>query len=171
MSRSYYVDLSVTDVPPLLEEPYSPPERVSRWRVNFYYTSGSKEEDFWKDEGKFWNKDVEGFLDHRSGAQEVLAKTVAAGDTPEQKIRKLYAFVAGLENRSYIPRRSDAETRILEIKENENAEEVLRQKSGNHEDINRLLVALAREAGIQGWMIWVPDRSDELFEEHFLNTN
>ena len=171
LPRTYFVDLSVSDVPPLLEEPYSPPEKVSRWRVNFYYTSGSKESDYWKDEGKYWNKDVESFLNHRDGAHDVLAKAIAAGDTPEQKVKKLYAFVASLENRSYIPHRSDPETRVLEIKENESAEEVLRQKSGNHDDLNRLLVALAREADIPAWMIWVPDRSDELFDSHYLSTS
>ena len=171
MPRQAWIELSATDIAPYLEEPFSPPGRAMKYRVNFYYTSGSKEADFWKDEGKFWNKEVEGFVNHRNGAQEILAKTVAASDTPEQKIRKIYAFVASLENRSYIPQRATQEEHALEIKPNKNAEDVLQQRSGYHDDLNRLLVALAHEADIPGWLMWVPDRGETFFQPHYLSTS
>ena len=171
LPRQYSIELSTSNVPPFLEEPYSPPSRTMRYRANFYYTSGSGEEDYWKDEKKFWNKEVEGFVNHCKGAQEVLGKTIATGDTTEQKVRKIYAFVAGLENRSYIPRRAAQEEHALEIKPNKNAEDVLQQRSGYHDDLNRLFVALVREADIPAWLMWVPDRSENFFQSHYLSTS
>ena len=169
--KSYSVDMSIQNVPPLLDEPYSPPTRSSRWRVNFYYTAGAKEADYWKTESKYWNKEVEGYLGHRDGAAEVLAKTTAAVDTPEQKVRKIYAYVAGLENRSYIPARATQEEHALEIKPNKNAADVLQQRSGYHDELNRLFAALVREADIPAWMMRVPDRSENFFEPHYLSTS
>ena len=171
MPIQYSIELSTFDVPAFLEEPYSPPQRAMRYRANFYYTSGSKEEDYWKDEKKFWNKDVESFVNHRSGVQEVLDKTIAPGDTPEQKVHKIYALVASLENRSYIPRRATQEEHALAIKPNKNAEDVLQQHSGYHDDLNRLFVALVREADIPAWLMWVPDRSENFFQSHYLSTS
>ena len=164
------IDLELSDVDPLLDEPYSPPEEAIRMRVNFYYTDGAKLEDYWKVESKYWNKDVESFVEHRGGAGDTLAKITAAGDTPEQKLKKIYAYVTQLENRSYIPARVVQEEHALGIKPNKSAEDVLRQASGDHDDLNRLFLALVRDAGFSGHMIWVADRTTTFFDEHFLST-
>ena len=77
--------------------------RNSSWRVNFYYVVSGKEEDYWKDQGKYWSKDVDSFLGKKKGISEAVAKIVTASDSPEQKARKIYAFVSQLENQSYVP--------------------------------------------------------------------
>jgi len=144
--RSQWVELAMSDIAPYLDEPYSPPATVMKMRVNFYYTDGGKFEDYWKTESKYWKKDVEGFLNHRGGADSALAKILAAGDTPEQKVKKIYTFVTQLENRSYIPARAVQEEHALNIKPNKNAEDVLQQRSGDHDELNRLFVALVQAA-------------------------
>jgi len=169
--RTHAVELTAHDIAPYVEEPYSPPARSAKWRVSFYYTAGSKEEEYWKTESKFWNKEVDGFLDHRNGASETLARITTAADNPEQKVRKIYAFVAALENRSYIPARARQEEHALEIRPNKNAADVLEQRSGYHDELNRLFAALVREAGLPASMMLVPDRSENFFDPHFLNTN
>ena len=168
--RQSTVQLSMTDIPPYLDEPYSPPARAMKWRVNFYYRTENKLDEFWKVESKYWNKDVEGFVNHRNGAAEALGKAILAADTPEQKVKKIYAFVAELENRSYIPARAVQEEKALAIKPNKNAEDVLRQRSGDHDDLNRAFAALVLEAGIPAWMMHVPDRTETFFDEHYLST-
>lgn len=169
--RSQWVELAMSDILPFLDEPYSPPARVMKMRVNFYYTDGAKMENFWKTESKYWKKDVEGFLNHRNGAEEALAKIVTASDTPEQKVRKIYGFVTELENRSYIPTRVAQEERALSIKPNKSAEDVLQQRSGDHDDLNRLFAAMVQAAGIPASIMWVPDRTETFFDEHYLSTN
>jgi hypothetical protein len=166
-----WVELSIDNVPAFIEEPYMPPANIRKWRVAFYYRAELKEQDYWKTEGKFWNKDVENFLGKKKGVSEALAQTIAAGDTPESKVRKIYAFVAQMQNRSYDPPRGTKEEQALGIKRNEGVEDVLRQRSGDHDDLNRLLVAMVREAGIPAWLIWVPARNTGYFDEHYLSTD
>jgi hypothetical protein len=168
-SASYWVDLDLTDVPAFVKEPFMPPPDILKWRVSFYYVVSGKQEDYWKDQGKFWNKDVESFLGKKRGVSEAVAQTVAAGDTPEQKTRKLYAFVSQLENQSYVPYRPEQEQKVLGLKVNAGAEDVLQGRSGDHDDLNRLLVAMLRTAGIPAELMLVPDRDHQMFVPAFLS--
>jgi len=68
------VDLQMTNIPPLTHEPDAPPEEVLRYRVNFFYMVGVKQEQYWKDEGKFWSKDVENFLGRKNGVAEAVTQ-------------------------------------------------------------------------------------------------
>jgi hypothetical protein len=170
-SFATWVDLEVDNIPAFVEEPFMPPAKLLKWRVSFYYRVEANKEDYWKNEGKFWNKEVEGFLDHRKGVSEAVTQTVAAGDTPEQKARKIYALVTRLENQSYIPSRPEQETRALGLKPNVGAEDVLRQHSGDHDELNRLFVAMVRATGIPAWLMRVPDRSEDLFVPEYLSTH
>jgi len=117
----------MTDVPPLIREPYMPPPAVLRYRVSFYYMVGHKQEQFWKDEDKFWNKDVESFIGYKNGVAEAVAQTVTTSDSPEQKARKLYAFVSKLDHWSYLAPRTEQAERALGINADRGAEDVLRQ--------------------------------------------
>jgi transglutaminase-like putative cysteine protease len=52
---------------------------------------------------------------------------------------------------------------------NRGADDVLQQRSGDHDDLNRLFVAMVRTAGIPAWLMRVPDRGKNLFEPYFLS--
>ncbi len=147
-----------------------PPPGMLRYRVQFYYTVDSKMEVFWKEEGKFWSKDVEKFLDRKGGVDDAVAKTVLPNDSPEQKVRKIYAFVTQLENQSFRPQRPDQEEKAIGLKKNEGVEDVLRQRSGDHDDLNRLFVAMVRAAGLPASMMWVASREDTFFSPEFMST-
>ena len=166
---SYWVDLAVTDIPAFVDEPYMAPPDILEWRVSFYYVVSGKPEDYWKDQGKFWSKDAETFLGKKNGIAEAVNQIVAPGDTTDQKTRKLYAFVTQLENQSYTPHRSELEEKVLGMKFNSGVEDVLRQRSGDHDDLNRLLVAMLRAAGIPASLMLVPDRDERIFVTNFLS--
>jgi len=165
-----YVDLQMTNVPPIIVEPYMPPVSASRYRVQFFYMVGEKKEEFWKEEGKFWSKDAESFLGKRNGVAEALAQTVSPTDTPEVKTRKLYAFVSKLDNWSYDPPRSEQEEHALGIKPDRGAQDVLRQHGGPHDDLNRLFVAMVRAAGVPASLMWVASRDRQFFDPALLTT-
>lgn len=167
---SEWVDLTRENIPAFIEEPFMPPASLMKLRVYFYYEQSLKKEDYWKSEGKFWNKDVEEFVGHNRGVSEALAKVISPADSAEQKVRKVYAFVAGLENQDYIPERTAQEEKALELKSNKNAGDVLDHHSGTHDDLNRLFVSMVRTAGIPASMIWVPDRSETIFLKDYLST-
>jgi Transglutaminase-like superfamily len=148
-----------------------PPAGMLRYRVQFYYTIDRTSEAYWKEEGKFWSKDVEKFLDRKAGVDEAVAKIVQPSDIPEQKVRKIYAFVTELENQSYRPKREEQEEKVIGLKPNEGVEDVLRQRSGDHDDLNRLLVAMARAAGIPAFMMWVASRDETFFQPELMSTH
>jgi hypothetical protein len=147
-----------------------PPIEVLRYRVKFYYMVGANQDEFWKDEGKFWNKDVEHFLGRRDGIEQAVTQAVAPGDTAEQKVRKLYALVSAMENQTYNPPREEKELETLGIKAERGAEDVLKQRSGTHDQLNRLFAAMVRVAGIPASMMWVPSREERVFEPSLLTT-
>jgi len=167
---SQHIDLQLTNIPPVPREPFMPPLDLLRWRVKFYTVTEVNKEDFWKAFGKFWNEEIDTYIGHDGGVREALGQTVVPADTPQQKVRKIYAFVANLENWDYIPERSKREDKVLDIKKNENAGDALKNKGGKHNDLNRLFASMVRAAGIPAYMIWVPDRRQELFDETFLST-
>ena len=168
---SNWVDLEMTDVPALVEEPHAPPANAFLYRVDFYYRTNRTQEEFWKEEGKYWNKDVEGFISHNGDVQQAVRTIVADLDAPDAKVKKIYAFVSQLENQSYVPRRGEKEEHAIGLKRNQSADDVLRQKSGKHDDLTRLFVSMVRAAGIQAWLIRVASRDRVFFQKDYLNTD
>ena len=165
-----FIDLKMTDIPALVDEPFMPPHDVLRLRTQFYYQTSKSPDAFWKEEGTFWSKDVEKFLNQKGGIEDAVAKAISPVDSPEQKVRKIYAFVTGLENQSYRPQRPDEEKKALGLKPNEGVEDVLTQKSGDHDDLNRLFVAMVRAAKIPASMMWVASREQTFFTPELMST-
>lgn len=165
-----WIDLSLDDVPAFVEEPYMPPPSMLKWRVYFYYQENLKSEDYWKTQDKFWTKDVEAFLGKDKGIGAAVGQLVQPSDTPEQKVKKIYGYVAKLENQDYVPERSKNENKVLQLKVNKGSEDVLENRSGTHDELNRLFVSMVRSAGLPASMIWVPDRSHEVFQKQYLST-
>jgi Domain of Unknown Function with PDB structure (DUF3857)/Transglutaminase-like superfamily len=167
----YWIDLNLNDVPAFLEEPFMPPPNVLRMRVAFYYQENVKMEDYWKAEGKFWNKDVEDFVGRKRGIDQVLDKITAASDQAQQKVREIYSFVTSLENTDYVPERSKQENKVLEYKPVKGVEDVLENHRGTHDELNRLFVAMVRAVGVPASLIWVPNREREVFMKEYLSTS
>ena len=165
----YWVDLTRENIPALIKEPFSPPESLLRWRVYFYYQQNLKADDYWKSEAKYWTKNVEEFVGKNRGVADAV-KTTAPSDSAEQKVRKIYSFVSSLENQDYIPERTTQEQKVLDLKTNNGAEDVLEHRSGTHDELNRLFVAMVRAAGIPASLIWVPDRSEGVFLKQYMST-
>jgi hypothetical protein len=49
--------------------------------------------------------------------------------------------------------------------------DVLQKRSGTHDELNRLFVAMVRAAGISATMAWVPDRGRTVFDPNFMSTD
>lgn len=144
-------------------EPFMPPADMLKYNVRFYYDSDRKQEDFWRDEGKYWNKDVEKFIGDDAALKAELAKIVAPSDSPEQKVRKIYAYVQSFTNLSFVPEKTDQELKALGLTEKYSAEKVIAAKTGDREDLNRLFIGLVRQAGIPAYAMRVTDREEANF--------
>ena len=164
-----YVELAGTNVPAFVDEPYMINSNQFKFNVHFYYVTAPKKEDFWKDEGKFWSKDAEKFMGKNDGVAQQVSQVVGAGDSPEQKVQKIYAFVGGLENQSYVPRKTEQERIALGIKDHGVAD-ILKQKSGDRDELTRLFVAMVRAAGIPAHLMKVTSRQSNYFEPNYLSS-
>jgi len=111
-----WVDLKMTDVPALIEEPFMPSPALLKWRVYFYYQSTLKPEEYWKNEEKFWEKDVETFLERNDGVAAAVSRLVSPGDGPEQKVQKIYSFVVSLKNQRSDPKLARQKAYALEYR-------------------------------------------------------
>lgn len=166
------IRLDIQDVPALEKEDYMPPEEALRWRVDFFYTTrGTTDTDkFWKQAGEYWFESSEKFIGRRKGISEEAARTVAADDPPEAKLRKLYARVQTIRNTSFEREKTEQEMKRENQKENDNVEDVLKHGVGDGVEIDYLFCALARAAGFDSSVVRVSTRNIHFFAKAILET-
>lgn len=162
-------ELMLANVPPFIHEEHMPPREHESYYVAFYYRTNLGPEKYWKEQGKFWTNDAEKFMDKTSLVESTLPQVVAATDTPEQKVRKIYAFVDTLENTTYRPFRTMQEEKTLGIKPSESVQDVLSKKSGDRDELTRLFVAMVRKAGVPAYLMKVTNRTLAIFEPLLLD--
>ena len=164
------MELELNDIPAFQPEPFSPPEDVLKWRVNFYYGTDKmrKPQEFWKEEGKYWSKDVDKFIGHPDSG--VLREIISPSDSPEQKLRKIYAYVQKIKNLNYLHEQGGLEEILQrDSKEKRSVETVLRKQEGYRDEITRTFVGLARAAGLEVYDMRVADRDRVFFQVNIPN--
>ena len=158
--------LDVSDVPGLPDEDYMLPVDELRGKVQFMYTL----EEHPKDSKEYWDRVAknmaefqEKYIGKRSSIRDVVAQTVKPEDTPEQKLRKLYARAQQIHNTDDDPEKTRQEAKREKVKENNNVEDVLKHGSGDGGEIDYFLAALAQAAGFDSNIVWVSSRNKHRF--------
>src|SRR5208337_3425178 len=93
--------LDLTDIPPVPDEEYMPPEDVMLYKVFFYYMPSSNANDFWISEAKYWQKDVDHFAEPTKTIRAAVDGLISPTDSPQDKAKKLYAAVQAIDNTDY----------------------------------------------------------------------
>ncbi len=163
-----YVELNANNIEPFIKEPYMPDSDQFKFNVHFYYRNGDPK-DYWKNATKFWDQDANKFMNKKNGVADIVAKITAPTDTPEQKVRKIYAFVIGLDNEDYLTSRTEQEIKTLNVKAIVGVEDVLRQKRGDPQDLTRTFVALVRAAGLKAYLMELTSRENNFFDGAYLD--
>ena len=161
------MELELKDIPAFQEEEFAPPPAVLKWRVNFYYGTDkmNKPQEFWKSEGKFWNKELEKFAVHSPAVTAAVNQTISQSDTAEQKARKIYAFVQKIKNLNYTNEEGRLDELISrESKEKRTLDDVLAKHEGYRDEIARLFLAMARVANLPTYLMRVADRDEVFFQ-------
>jgi len=72
----------------------------------FYYGTDKmgKPQEFWKSEGKYWNKEVDKFAGHSAAVAAAVGHAISPTDTADQKARKIYAYVQKIRTSPYTSR-------------------------------------------------------------------
>ncbi len=162
-----WVDLEMNDVPAFLDEAFKPPAGSVGWHVEFFYRNQARADDYWKGAGKSWDNALESYLNRKKGIAEAVNQLVAQGDAPEVKVRNIYAAISQLENQSFTLAANQASAPVP----SPGVEDVFQRRSGTHDELNRLFVAMVRAAGIPATMMWVPDRGRAIFDPNVMSSD
>ena len=160
--------LTVHDIPGIADEPYMPPLRTLQARVEFYRLeegtpANETQERFWARTEKRWNDDMEHFIGKKNVLEQEVSKIVSPTDSPEIKLRKIYARVQQMRDLSAEASKSEKEQKQENLKKNSNVEEMLRHGYGSSREMNFLMVGLARAAGFESDEVWVASRNRNAF--------
>jgi hypothetical protein len=168
--------MEVHDLPGLEEEEFMLPRKILQARVEFYYREigdpqGETPERYWKRIGKKWDDQLERFIDRRSALESALSQIVGAGDSPETKLRKIYAFVQKQRDTSYDLEKTEKETKQENLKSNDNVEDVLKHGYADGRQINFLFVGLARAAGFESSEVYLAPRDKVWFSPDLMDSS
>ena len=168
--------LTVHDIPGIEDEPYMPPLKTIEARVEFYHLEeGSPQNEtpdhFWTRTGKKWNDDLEHFINKKSVLDQEVFRITSPSDSPEVKLRKVYARVQQIRDLSMEVAKSEKEAKQENIKKNSNVEDMLHHGYGNGREINFLFVGLARSAGLESAEVFVAPRGNNFFYPQLQDTS
>lgn len=163
-------DLVVNDVPPVANEPYSPPLNSFSYRLIFYYSADWTGQDFWNNSGRMWSKELDRFAAPSDRIKQAMAGIVAPGDTDDQKLRKIYAAVMTVENTQFSRRHSEEENKAQGVQV-KTAADIWDQKRGSPNEITRLFIAMARAAGLKASAMIVTERDKRMLNANYLDWN
>jgi hypothetical protein len=157
------VELDMENVPAFQQEEFIPPEDSLKMRVEFFYMDRDPGPDFWKDTGKDFYKSAEAFIGKHKAIAAEAERVAPPQDSSETRLRKLYARAQQVRNLSFEHQKTEQEVQRAKQKVNDNAEDLMKRGYGYHNQINRLMVALARAAGFSAALIRVQERDKGFF--------
>ncbi len=165
------VQMEVSNVAAFLIEDDMPPEEAMKFRVDFNYSEDMLETDadkFWKKEGKKQNDHVESFVGKKKAMEAAVGTIVAASDTPEVKLQKIYTRVQKIRNTTYEVEKTEQEQKRAQVKGGGNAEDVWNRGYGDGDQITLLFLGLARAAGLDASAARISTRDDHFFVKNVM---
>jgi hypothetical protein len=169
------VYLETQNVDAFVSEDHMPPEDALKFRVDFLYSlSPVMDKDpvvYWKRIGKEEFRKVENFIGKRRVMDEAVAKIVAPGDTPEMKLRKIYARTQQIRNTTFERKKTEQEIKRESQTDRGDAAEVWSKGYGDGLGITWLFLGLARSAGFEADAVLVSTRDTNLFNQRAMNAS
>jgi hypothetical protein len=171
--------MDVSDIPGLPEEPNMLPLNEVRGRIEFYYTQERHTADakqYWDNIAKIWADENDKFIGKRGSIRDLAQQLTTSADSPEVKLRKLYARAQAIHNFDYDPEKTVQEAEREKAKKDANVDDVLKRGSATSLNINQFFVALAQADGFDSSITWVRGRNNSFFhpemqDRHELNVS
>src|SRR5260370_38438115 len=162
--------MEVNDMPGIDEEKYMLPRPVLEARLDFFYRESDEPtnetaDHYWKRMGKKWNDELERFINRKGALEAEIGQIISPNDSAETKLRKIYARVQKIRDKSYDTEKTQKEIKVENLKKNDNVEDVLKHGYGSGREINFLFVGLARAAGFEASIVYVAPRNNTFFYE------
>lgn len=162
-------ELTINDVPPVVEEEYMPPLGNYSYRVYFNCTAENTQDDYWKNHGKYWSKRTNDFINPNSDLKSSTQQIIAGATTQDQKLRAIYAAVMSLENTDFTREHNQREDKANGVAKLNTVDDVLKRRRGDSWELTELFIGMARAAGMNADAVAVADRSRDIFIPQWLN--
>lgn len=161
------IQLDLENIPSFEEEEYMPPEDIVRSHMDLSYVVGSfgNPGGFWAQQARTRTEGVEKFMDKRKAMERAVAQLVSPSDSPEVKLRKIYARAQQVRALSYEQSRTEKEEKAEHLKDNEDVEDVLKRGYARANEINLFFAALARAAGFEAAPVLTAARNRTFFSQ------
>jgi hypothetical protein len=169
------VRLETHNVPALITEPYMPPVNNLKYLVVFDYREEKIEEadpaKYWPKYAKYTRRRVDRFARESGPVRKALEEIVAPGDSPAEKVRKIYYHVQGLRNTDYAPQLDEQEARRNRNHDAGDAGDVAKHGYGDSADLRSYFIALVRAAGVPAAPVMVGSRKERIFDKRISSMN
>jgi Domain of Unknown Function with PDB structure (DUF3857) len=168
--------LTVHDISGIEDEAYMPPVRTIQARVEFYHLdenspSNETQDHFWARNEKKWDDEIEHFINKKNVLEQEVSRIVSPSDSPEVKLRKIYARVQQFRNLSEETEKSEKEQKQENLKKNSNVEDMLHHGYAYGRDMNYLFIGLTRAAGFDSAEVLVAPRDRNFFYPQLQDTS
>ena len=162
--------MQVDNVPGFPEEEYMPPEDALKACVDIFYVVGFIQDarDFWATYVQRYAEAIEPLWRDSKVVRRVVEETVSANDPSETKLRKLYDRAQQFAYAAHERRRTQKDS-SEPYRPSKNTEDLLKRGYGAGNDINLLLVALARAAGFTAAPVLITARDRSLFRANLMD--
>ena len=166
------VHLDAENIPAFEAEEYMPPEDEMKYRVEFTYTGRNEKdpEKYWTQQGKIEYEVMQRFVNKQKAMDQALSQIISPSDSPETKLRKIYAKTQEIHNASFEHERTQQEAHRERPPSITTVEDVWKHHYGNYWDVDRLFIALARAAGFEADLVLISTRSDHFFDKRLMNS-
>lgn len=159
------VRLETRNIAAFVTEEHMPPADDMTVHVAFNYIQGMNPKsaaEYWREQGKAQWLGAQVFIRNTRGLDKVLAGIVAAGDSDEQKARKIYEHVRQKKNTEL-----DPATRTASIMSNlrtQSANPVIKDGEGTHRQLQLYFIGLLRAAGLEAVPVLTAARVEQFFD-------
>src|SRR5262249_36092260 len=151
-------------IPAFQTEEFMPPEGTVKSSVTFFYLVGPLMlRNYWESVAQERTARFSPFIGDPKKLKPLLSGIISPSDPPETQLRKLYARVQKIRYLSYEPAKTEQEVKRESLKANKNVEDVLKHDYAAANEINLVLVALARAAGFVSAPLEVKSRDAGFF--------
>jgi hypothetical protein len=159
--------LDVHDVPGLPDEDYMLPADELREHVEFIYDKDQhfpEAKQYWDNVARSKFQFQDEFIGKRGSIRDLVGKLTTNADSPEQKLRKLYARAQEIHNVDADREKTSQEAKREKTKDNNNVDDVMKHGTGDSGDIDFFFVALAQAVGFDSGIVWIAPRNERRFD-------
>jgi hypothetical protein len=165
--------IEASDISPIVEEPYMPPDAVIRAGLYLYYTDAEHDDPqrYWKDQARFVERWTKEFYGSRSLRRKTLEGIAMPADADLQtRLRYLYDWIgANIENTTLRSKEADEAAAAADEEEPNTVKQVLKLGRADSIRLSQLFVGLARELGAEAHIVLAVDRTDNYWQPQMLS--